>query len=68
MVNVVITVPNDKVFASVVEKATEAGLQIESAHDKLGLITGSIEVEKIELLAQIEGVGFVREEKGIKGV
>jgi hypothetical protein len=67
-VKVVVTVPNaeGRAFTAVVDRLRDAGLAVADAHDKLGLVTGSIDADKVNTLKGVEGVGYAREERAIK--
>ena len=67
-VKVVVTIPNaeGRSFTAVVDRLRDAGLDVSDVHDKLGLVTGSIDAEKVNTLKGVEGVGYAREERAIK--
>lgn len=62
MVNVVVTAPKDT--DAVAKKLEEAGFFVTRVHTKLGLVTGSIDEDKIESLKALEGVVDARKERG----
>jgi hypothetical protein len=65
---VVVVVPKAKgdELAVVVDRLKELGLDVTKVHDKLGLVTGSVERDKIDALSKVNGVSAVREEKPIR--
>jgi hypothetical protein len=50
-------------FADVVKKIKKAGMNVEQEMDNLGIVTGSIEPEKLSSLHKVEGVSGVEEER-----
>jgi hypothetical protein len=67
-VKVVVTIPNaeGRSFTAVVDRLRDAGLTEPVVHDKLGLVTGTIDADKVNTLKSVEGVGYAREERAIK--
>lgn len=50
-------------FADVVKKIKKAGMKVEQELDNLGIVTGSIDSEKLNSLHKVEGVSSVEEER-----
>jgi hypothetical protein len=67
-IKVVVTVPKAKgqALTAVVDRLREVGLDIAKVHDKLGLVTGSIESDKMDSLSEVEGVSSARVERAIQ--
>jgi len=64
-VQVVVTVPKAKGRAlnTVVDRLRDVGLDVEKVHEKLGLVTGSIDADKVSSLTEVEGVSFARPQR-----
>jgi len=64
-VNVVVVVPKTRgeALRAVAQELAKKGLQVHSSLDKMGLVTGAIEPEKMNSLLEVPGVTFVREER-----
>jgi hypothetical protein len=60
-VNVSVSVADDSMdwFSEVVRRLKEAGLDVEQELGEIGVVTGSIDSEKAELLRDVEGVSHV---------
>lgn len=53
-------------FSELVREAEKAGLKVENKHKDIGVVTGSIDSEKIDSLRNVEGVAHVEEERKIQ--
>jgi hypothetical protein len=58
-VNVVVT-DGDAPFGDIVQRAEDAGLQVEQQDEELGFLSGTIDAEK---LAGLEGLGGIAVER-----
>lgn len=67
-VQIVVSVDNEHTaqLPKVVQHLKAAGMNVESLMDKIGVIVGSCDSEKVGLLSCIEGVAHVEEEKEFK--
>ena len=59
-VNVVVT-DDDASFAEVVQRSKDAGLQVEQQDEVLGVLSGTIDAEKLSGLEEMEGIAVERE-------
>jgi len=53
-------------FAKVVKDVEKAGLKVEERHKDIGVVTGSINKDKVDSLRNVEGVSHVEEEREIR--
>jgi hypothetical protein len=53
-------------FNEVVKNIKKAGMKVEQQLHNLGIVTGSIDDEKLNLLHRVEGVAGVEEERDIQ--
>lgn len=53
-------------FEKVLEDVEKAGMKVEKKHKDLGVATGSIDTDKVDLLRKVEGVDHVEEERQIQ--
>ncbi len=53
-------------FSEVVRGVEDAGMEVEQKLEDLGVLTGSIDSEKVEALRQVEGVSHVEESRGFQ--
>jgi hypothetical protein len=53
-------------FAKVVKDVKKAGLKVEERHKDIGVVTGSINKDKVDSLRNVEGVAHVEEEREIR--
>ncbi len=60
-VNVSVSVTDGSMdrFSEVVRRLKDAGLDVEQELEEIGVVTGSIDLEKAESLREIEGVSYV---------
>jgi hypothetical protein len=49
----------------VVKAAKKAGMSVEAQHESLGVVTGSIDADKLAALQRVAGVGHVEEERKV---
>ncbi len=66
-VSLLVSVNDDHLdrFSEVVKDVENAGMEVEQRMEDLGVITGSIESEKVEPLRQVEGVAHVEESRRV---
>ncbi len=50
-------------FSEVVAWVEDAGMDVEQKLEEIGVLTGSIDSEKLESLSRVEGVSFVEESR-----
>jgi hypothetical protein len=64
-VNVSVSVADGSMdrFSEVVRRLKEAGLDVEQELGEIGVVTGSIDPEKVESLREIEGVSHVEQSR-----
>jgi UDP-N-acetylmuramate-alanine ligase len=67
-VSLLVSVNDDHLdrFSEVVKDVENAGMEVEQRMDDLGVITGSIDSEKVEPLRQVEGVAQIEESRGVE--
>jgi hypothetical protein len=53
-------------FSEVVRDVEDAGMEIEEKMEDLGVLTGSIDSEKVEPLRRLEGVSHVEESRRVE--
>ncbi len=53
-------------FSEVVKDVENAGMEVEQRMEDLGVLTGSIDSEKVEPLRQVEGVAHVEESRRVE--
>ena len=53
-------------FSELVKDVEKAGMKVEEKHKDIGVVTGSIDSEKLESLRNIKGVAHVEEERKIQ--
>ena len=53
-------------FAEVIERARKAGLKVEQELREIGIITGSIEADKLDDLERVEGVRYAEAARTIQ--
>lgn len=64
-VQLVVTVDDEHIgrLPEVVEKLKAAGMNVESLMDRIGVVAGSCDSEKVGLLSRIEGVSHIAPER-----
>ncbi len=67
-VSLLVSVNDDHLdrFSEVVKDVENAGMEVEQRMDDLGVITGSIDSEKVEPLRRVEGVAQIEESRGVE--
>ncbi len=65
--NVLVSINDDHLdrFSEVVKEAENAGMQVEQKMEELGVLTGSIDSQKVEPLRRLEGVSHVEESRRV---
>ena len=53
-------------FSEFVKDVEKAGMKVEQKHKDIGVVTGSIDSEKLKSLRDIKGVAHVEEERKIQ--
>jgi len=53
-------------FSEVVERVKKAGLKVDQKMANLGMVTGSIDSEKVGLLRKVKGVAEIEEQRDIQ--
>ena len=53
-------------FSEVVKDIENAGMEVEQKMEDLGVLTGSIDSEKVEPLRRVEGVSHVEESRRVE--
>ncbi len=66
-VSVLVSINNDHPdrFSEVVNDVENAGMEVEQTMENLGVLTGSIDSEKVEPLRREEGVSHVEESRRV---
>jgi hypothetical protein len=64
-VNLLVSVDDEHLdrFSEVVKGVEDAGMEVEQKLEDLGVLTGSIDPEKVEPLRRVEGVSHVEESR-----
>jgi hypothetical protein len=67
-VNVSVSVADGSMdrFSEVVRRLKDAGLDVEQELEEIGVVTGSIDPEKVESLREIEGVSHVERSREVR--
>lgn len=53
-------------FSTIVKKVEKAGMKVDEKHKDIGVVTGSIEKDRIDSLRNVEGVEHIEEEREIR--
>ncbi len=67
-VNLLVSVDDEHMdrLSEVAEKAKDVGMDVEQKLEEIGVITGSIDSEKVEPLREVEGVSQVEESRRLQ--
>jgi hypothetical protein len=67
-VNLLVSVDDEHLdrFSEVVKGVEDAGMEVEQKLEDLGVLTGSIDPEKVEPLRRVEGVSHVEESRRVQ--
>ena len=53
-------------FSEVVKKVEKAGMTVDEKHKDIGVVSGSIEKDKLDSLLKVDGVEHIEEEREVR--
>ena len=64
-VNITLSIPDEHLpnYRELVKQLKQAGLQVDQEMEALGIVTGSVDAEKIDHLKRIKGIGNIEQSR-----